>query len=367
MFALSFSLMYLLMDYSIDNAPNNSDIVYYITSFQTINDLSWLGIFDRFINTPNQSEPLFWIFVKIFRVLFFGNAVLYLFFHYFITFFLIAYLGKIVHTNKFVIVIVYILLLNGSILIGITAFRQTTAFLLFLIGIFLFDAREKGWSPRILIYSSMFFHISMPLLIFFFEAFSLIAKRGCKFGNSQLYSMKMGGYIAIPILAIILINENFFYYILTPLNLYSHINFYFSELATIVPYAYTLFNWFTFLILLCLWLRRKKLQNSEVFIATLYFIIIAFLNEISLPGVFRRFTYFAQLGGALIVGRLATENYKLGFILLMFIFILWYSQFHFNTPLNKALSERVYSEFMNPVYGLGRMILNYDTLLNFKF
>ena len=49
MFALSFALLYLLKDYNIESGMGQ-DVNFYITSFQTINDVAWSEIFYRFIN-----------------------------------------------------------------------------------------------------------------------------------------------------------------------------------------------------------------------------------------------------------------------------------------------------------------------------
>mgnify|MGYP001403843217 CR=1 FL=1 len=47
------------------------------------NDISWFGIVDRFITEPNGNEPLFWLYIKTFNILLFGNASLFVFLHYF--------------------------------------------------------------------------------------------------------------------------------------------------------------------------------------------------------------------------------------------------------------------------------------------
>ena len=55
-------------------------------------------------------------------------------------------------------------------------------------------------------------------------------------------------------------------------------------------------------------------------------------------------------------------------VVLMFMFIRFNYMTNFDTHFKITLSERMHSEYLNSVYGLGRMILNYDTLLlNFSF
>ncbi len=104
MFALSFALLFLLKDYSVDRYLNNDDIIYYIQQFKIIHDLSWSEIFYRFISRPSGNEPLFWAYYKVAWTLLFGNTILFTFSYYFITFGLIVYLAKIVDANKFVII-----------------------------------------------------------------------------------------------------------------------------------------------------------------------------------------------------------------------------------------------------------------------
>jgi len=366
MFSLSFALAYLLQDYSLANWPNNSDIVYYITSFQTINELSWSEIFSRFISFPNGNELFYWGYVKILNFFFLGNGKIYLLFHYFIIFFLVAYLGKVVDTNKFVIVTICILLLNFVIFLGITAFRQTYAFLIFFIGVFSFDANERKWFPRILIYSSCLFHITLVPIIIFFEFFAVVAKGSYKFEFRKLYSKGMVLYMTLALLAFIFVNQDFLLFITRPFGLAENLIKYYriSEIVRI-PYSGALFNWFTYLILLSLWLKRKKLSNMHVFVATQYFIFIFLLRELDLPGVFERYNYYLRIGGAIIIGYLGAFNFRYGFVLMMIVCLCHAQYFYLNYPLD--LSRRMFSEFMNPVYGLGRMILNYDTLFNYDF
>jgi len=365
MFASSFALMYLLQDYSLANTPNNSDVVWYVTTFQTINEVSWSEIFSRFISFPKGNEPLYWVYIKILNFLFFGNGKMFLLFHYFITFFLIAYLGKIVATNKFVIVTVCILLLNYNLLLGIPAFRQTYAFLIFFIGLFLFDANERKWFPRILIYSSFFFHISLAIIIIFFELFALVVKGSYKFEFSKLYSKEMVLNMTFVVLIFIFVKQDFLLFIARPFGVSENLaRYYLSSISIPTPYSGVLFNWFTYMILLSLWLERKKLSNMHVFVAAQYFIFIVLLNELDVPGVFGRYTYYIKLGGAIIIGYLGIADFKFGFALLAFVCVRFFGYFYLNYPLD--LSSRVFSEFMNPVYGLGRMILNFDTLFNFN-
>ena len=375
MFALSYALLFYLKDYSqilyqmrgIAGNLYTTDIGSAVNTFNDINNISWFGIVDRFITNPNGNEPLFWLYVKTANILLFGNASIFVFFHYFVMFVLIAFLGKIVDNKKFVIIVTCILLSNFTTLSNLyEVWRQTTAFLLFFIGIFLFDARERKWLPRIIIYSTVLVHISMVIIIVFYEFFDYFTKRSYKFDISKLYSKEIVGYIVtVALIFFFFINENYLLRVAQYFGLYDWLVMYYLVLSPGIPDSGILFNWFTYLILLSLWFRRKKISNVDVFIVLQYFLFIVFLNELSVPDVFSRFTHFVLLGGTIIVGRLLAFDFRFGSILLTFIFIHFYYNLHFNANFNEGFSFRLFTEYMNPVYGLGRMILNSDILLNF--
>ena len=377
MFALSYALLFYLKDYSqilyqmrgIAGNLYTTDIGSAVNTFNDINNISWFGIVDRFITNPNGNEPLFWLYVKTANILLFGKASIFVFFHYFVMFVLIAFLGKIVDNKKFVIIVTCILLSNFTTLSNLyEVWRQTTAFLLFFIGIFLFDARERKWLPRIIIYSTVLVHISMVIIIVFYEVFVFFTKRSYKFEISKLYSKEIVGYtVVISLFFIFFINENYILLVAQYVGLYDFMYNYYLVLNPGTPYSGILFNWFTYLILLSLWFRRKKISNVDVFIVIQYFLIIVVLNELNVPDVFSRFTYFVMLGGAIIIGRLGAFDFRLGSILLIFMFIQFYYLLQFSPNFNEMLSNRLFTGYMNPFYGLGRMIVNFDTLSSFNF
>ena len=76
---------------------------------------------------------------------------------------------------------------------------------------------------------------------------------------------------------------------------------------------------------------------------------------------------YIMIGGAILIGRLGASDFRLGFIMVMFTFIHFYQILHFDRKFNMRLTERLHNEFMDPVYGLGSIILNYDNLYNFNF
>ena len=369
MFTLSFSLLFFLNDYNLTtNHIINADLNFYILSFQEIDKLSWYGIILRFILLPNGNEFLYWFYVKIANILFFGNADIFVFFHRFITFLLIAYLGKLIHSRKYVIVIVCILFLSYHIFNNVfQIWRQNTAFLIFFIGLFSFDTKEIKWFPRIIIYCSAFIHITMIIPIIFFEFFILFNKGSNKLKISKLYSKGMAGYLAVSVSIFLIAEENFIYFILQPFGLAQNMSVYFQVLNPGIPYSSVLFNWLTYLILLSLWLKRKNLAYADVFIFTQYFIFIVLISELILPDVFSRYSQYAVIGGTLLIGKMGAANYRFGLPLLVFLNINFYWNVHFNPAFYIPLSNQLYSGYKDPVYGLGNMILNYGNILNFNF
>ena len=367
MFALSFALMFFLKDYSLTYLPNNSDVVNYITRFQTINDLSWLEIFYRFISTPHSNEPLFWIYNRIAWTLFSGNASLYVFFHFFITFVLISYLAKIVDTNKFVIIILFVLLAGFGIFFSLAqAWRYTFAFVIFMIGVFSFGTKGKKWLPRIIIYSSVLFHLSTALLVIFFEVFIYFNKKSHKYEISKLYSKEIIGYVAIMVLAFVLIADYSFIF-LAKVNLNKELLIYYQSSDVVSGYR-SLFNWFSFLICMFLWLERKNLTNTDVFIATQYFIINVLLIAFPMPTIFTRYSYYSLIAGSILIGKLITTvNFRFGIILLTLLFCYDIYIFNYSTQLIEILSSRLYTGYLNPAHGLYVLIHNYDTFLKFNF
>ena len=158
------------------------------------------------------------------------------------------------------------------------ALRQTLAILLVYMGILLFDRGKNKRITRIFIYSSILVHVSMIPITIFFEIFMLTTKKNYKFDVSQLYSKGMAIYIGLFLFCIFFLNVDFIIFILGFLNLSDIFSFYANTsnravLSTAFLFNFLLFNWFNYLIILSIWIRRKKLLNSDVFIITQYFIL----------------------------------------------------------------------------------------------
>jgi len=262
-----------------------------------------------------------------------------------------------------------VLLVNFSVFITLMqAWRHTVAFLILLIGILLFFIRERKWFPRIIIYSAILFHISTALIVVIFEAFILLTKRkSYKFETIKLYNKEIIAYTSFVVLTFFFASK-YGLLIASKINLVGVVMDYYqiiSDKAKLIDFL----NWFTLLICIFLWLNRKKLTNTDVFLASQYFIFSILLIYFPMPAIFGRYNYYVLIGGAILIGKLiVTANFRLGIILLIFLFCYDIYQLNYNTGLIETLSYRLYDGHLNPAYGLSAMILNYDTiLLNFDF
>ena len=151
------------------------------------------------------------------------------------------------------------------------------------------------------------------------------------------------------------------------INLGNALNIYYQNINT-QGTGTEFLNWFTLLICMFLWLNRNQLTNKDVFIASQYFIFSVLLINLPMPDMFGRYHYYIIIGGSILIGKLvATANFRLGIVLLIFLFCYDIYNMNYSTEIYKALSERLYSGYLNPAYGLTSMILNYDTILNFDF
>ena len=101
--------------------------------------------------------------------------------------------------------------------------------------------------------------ISMVIIIVFYEFFDYFTKRSYKFDISKLYSKEIVGYtVTVALIFFFFINENYLLRVAQYFGLYDWLAMYYLVINPGIPYSGILFNWFTYLILLSLWFRRKK-------------------------------------------------------------------------------------------------------------
>ena len=95
---------------------------------------------------------------------------------------------------------------------------------------------------------------------------------------------------------------------------------------------------------------------------------IILLTQLRIPDIFSRYTQYTAIASTLIIGRIGADNRKFGFMLLMFMFSRFIYRVTFDTFfVQNYIGHHLSREWANPIYGLGRMILNSDTLLYFNF
>jgi len=342
-----------------------------MSRFEIINDVPSIEIFKRYIFSPSSNEVLFWMYVKGVKTFLSDSKIFFVFIQYFISFILISYLGKYANKNKFIIIVACLLLVNYSILtILVGALRQTLAILLVYMGILLFDKGKNKRITRIFIYSSILVHVSMIPIIIFFEIFMLTTKKNYKFDVSQLYSKGMLIYIGLFLFCILFLNLDFIIFILRFINLSDVFILYAnsSERALLSRedfFNFIIFNWFNYLMFLSIWIRRKKILNSDVFIITQYFIFTILLNTLPLPSALFRYDYYILLGGCILIGRLISNNYRLGFMFLNLLFVYNIYLINYSSAHSHTFSSRLYKGYKNLNYGLLEMISEYDSILRY--
>jgi len=127
----------------------------------------------------------------------------------------------------------------------------------------------------------------------------------------------------------------------------------------------SIINWFTIIVLFSLWMRRKIISNTDIFIVTQYFLIALIFNMVNLPSALFRYNYYIEMGGSILIGLLVVHNYRYGFFLLCMLLSYNIYLMNYNTEFVDAFTGRLHHEFPNPVHGVFKMILDYDTILKY--
>ena len=111
----------------------------------------------------------------------------------------------------------------------------------------------------------------------------------------SLFPCSLVRFIKVYVFSVLHVLD-FISFILRPFNLSDVFIFYANSSDRAVfsraDYLNIIFNWFNYLMILSIWIRRKKLLNSDVFIITQYFIFTIFLNTLPLPSAFFRYNYY---------------------------------------------------------------------------
>jgi hypothetical protein len=286
-------------------------------------------------------------------------------------FLLIAYLGKLVDRKRFVVVIVCIVFGSpGFMNNAFGIWRHTFALLVFFIGIFLFEFNKRKLIPRILIYSSALIHLVAIPFVLLYEVFTLctisIARklRSNRFQQIKLYSINVIIF-AISIALVFKFISSYGTYLFTALNFSSSLTLSVIDEGTAQSSINRLFSRLSYFIIFYFWFNRKKIIQYDIFIGIIYFAFILGTIILILPaGAVGRVLYFILVGGYILTSKLILTNFRFGSIILLIIICdRFYAMIK---PASSAYMVNIlHGEYLNPTYGLVRMILNYDTFFNF--
>jgi hypothetical protein len=126
-----------------------------------------------------------------------------------------------------------------------------------------------------------------------------------------------------------------------------------------------LFSRLSYFIIFYFWFNRKKIIQYDIFIGIIYFAFILGTIILILPaGAVGRVLYFIFVGGYILTSKLILTNFRFGSIILLIIICdRFYAMIK---PASSVYMVNIlHGEYLNPTYGLVRMILNYDTFFNY--
>jgi len=367
-FALSFSFYFSLRDWS--GLYFKSDTFLYLQAFQMADMSSFTAIFHQLALNLQGSEPLWYIYLWLSRILLGDHVGLFIFSNYFIIFLLTAYLGKLVGGKRFVIVIFCIICVNGGFLSNLyEVWRHTFALLLFLIGIFFFEANKHRLLSRVVMYSSGFVHLVAIPLVLLYEFFTFCGKKNARlrrndrFQMIKWYSFEIIGY-AIFVSLIISLVDKYYEYIFSFVGITSLLA-YTKNIGVAQSGYYFLFNPLSYVLIFYFWFNRKQISKNDIFIGINYFAFILTMMFLDLPSTPIGRTFYIFLVGATILSSklIMKLDFRLGFICILTI--IWHHFFNILGTSEGAhpLVNLLNGEYLNPFYGLALLTFKYDTLL----
>ena len=359
LFSFSFASIMHLKDYGY--LQNNSDIMWSILGFQDISGLSWIDILKRYISSIHGNEPFYWFHIKFIRLFITSEVSVYVFIEYFIMFGMLAVLSRIVSKDKFAIVLACLLFISGGFFPSIyQVWRNTFANILILIGISLSDIKSQ-FKSRLLIYSSIFFHIGAIILVLLYEIFQWYSKKVKIFKDKDINYRYVFIFIFVMVFTFSYIFKMGLFFA-DLLGLVEAYQVYYDSLTRLSYRA--LLNSLTFFIFIYLINKSIQKSNTDLFFCALYFTIILILIINPMPGIFGRFSYFVKFGGSILVAKLIINNAKLGSYILSFILVVFILKINFSKDLDNILTKNISPTYSAPTQGLFNMMFNYDKLLN---
>ena len=358
MFALSFGLFFFLRNWHI-----GYDAIYYLSTFQEANKFSVGELFYRIDFSRSGVEPFWHLYLMFIRIIIGNQVDFFAFVNLFLIFLLTAFLGKVVDEKRFVIVSACILFVSpGFFSNAYEVWRHTFALLLFFIGIFLLEADKHRRLARVLMYSSILFHVVCIPILVGYELFNLFKRlnvrnqRKMRFQIIKSYLFQIVIYAIFSFVAIQLIERMFSIGLPSQLLIYQvyQKNIGVEESG----YAY-LFNPLSAVVIYYFWFNRKQISTNDVFIGINYFLLIGVFIVANLPSSpLGRAFYIFIVGASVLFSKLVLKSKKYGFLFLIFIILfMFYSNIKHG---GGNLSNLLGGDFLNPTYGLAGMILHLD-------
>ena len=332
LFASTFALMFCIRKWGL-----SGDAHYYLTIFQISDTRSLTDIIHNFLISPKGEEFLFFTYLWLFRIITDGHVAIFAFCNYFIIFFMVALLARIVDEDRFVFIILCIFFVNPGFIFNIMAvWRHTFATLIFYIGIFLFYKQPHKILARIIIYSSGGFHLVTLPLIILHEVFNYFFRKDIdiyRISKSKVSKWPMKeliGYL-ICVGVIFTLFEKYGLHLTSYVNLSGAYLQYSRKLGSPVRGYSQLFNPLTYLLMFFLWRRLKQLAMSDVFIAVNYLSICLALIVLTVPSMpMERTLYVLLVGVSIVIGKFIAREVVVGYVCL--IVMIFYRLMNFSGP-----------------------------------
>jgi len=371
LFVLSFSLIFANQAFL-----NDSDLGGYLDMYKDTEFSTFTSYFQLFSVNLNGREFLWFFYCLLIGGLTNFNSEAFIFITYAMIFSLSAYLAFLVCENgryNFSLMLFALIFFEMTFLdVSYDLWRNIISILLFYIGVMRYFSFQSKLIPRVLIYSSFFFHISIIPLIALFEFYMLFMNRNDRYLNLKSYvplkitllaliSIFLGLYISNQVVAIFGSNVNNPLYL--GINKYSEIkdvDFNFIKYARplyIMFIAYIALNW-------------KNLSHFDIFMIFI-FVVLQSLDHLAtnLSMLFSRVSISNNIGILFLSIKLLKKfdyKYTVAFILVIFGLRLHYFVYSSNLFFIEYLGN---GQFLNPIYGLFYSIFyfhnpSFDDFLN---
>ena len=189
LFAISFTLMFANQVFM----PGTSDIGSYLHMYHsTENPTTYSNLFYSYVANINGHEFLWFYFSKFLGSLVGYSDEIYIFTVYLLIFSLIAYVAYLSSENGRYN---FVLILFGLVFLEVTLFtnaydlwRTEIASLIFILSLLIGYSKKTKYLYRVIMYSSIFVHTSMIILVFLYEIYSLfMIKKVFKFHGILFY------------------------------------------------------------------------------------------------------------------------------------------------------------------------------------